>query len=120
MAAPRPSIVAIYPGSFDPITNGHLDVIARGSKLAERLIVAVLRNAGKQPMFSVPERMEMLREATSRASDFEKPMMPALAAARFSAPGCLIALLIHFCAMAHPFFFACFPLNLPPALSAAA
>jgi pantetheine-phosphate adenylyltransferase len=62
LAAPRPSLVAIYPGSFDPITHGHVDVIARGSSLAERLIVAVLRNQGKQPLFSIPERIEMLRE----------------------------------------------------------
>ena len=55
-------LVAIYPGSFDPITYGHLDLIDRASKLADRLIVAVLQNAEKQPLFSVEERMEMLRE----------------------------------------------------------
>ena len=54
------SRVAIYPGSFDPITNGHLDLIARGSKLADRLIVAVLGNRSKQPLFSVDERMELI------------------------------------------------------------
>jgi pantetheine-phosphate adenylyltransferase len=58
------SLVAIYPGSFDPITNGHLDLIARGSRLVGRLIVAVLRNEDKEPLFSVEERMEMLREVT--------------------------------------------------------
>ena len=57
-----PGIVAIYPGSFDPITNGHLDLISRGSRLAERLIVAVLKNESKKAMFSVEERMEMVRE----------------------------------------------------------
>ena len=63
MAAPPPSrIVAIYPGSFDPITNGHLDLIARGSKLADRLIVAVLENRRKQSLFTVQERVEMLTE----------------------------------------------------------
>ena len=63
MAAPPPkSITAIYPGSFDPITNGHLDVIARGSRLADRLIVAVLRNDSKKPLFSVEERIEILQE----------------------------------------------------------
>ena len=56
------SVVAIYPGSFDPITNGHLDLIQRGSKLFDRLIVSVLRNETKSPLFSVEERMEMLRE----------------------------------------------------------
>ena len=63
MAALPPSrIVAIYPGSFDPITNGHLDLIARGSKLADRLIVAVLQNQRKQSLFTVEERVEMLTE----------------------------------------------------------
>lgn len=62
MAAPPSSHVAIYPGSFDPITNGHLDLIERGSRLAGRLIVAVLRNRDKSPLFSVEERVEMLRE----------------------------------------------------------
>jgi pantetheine-phosphate adenylyltransferase len=57
-------ILAIYPGSFDPITNGHLDLIERGSQLFHRLIVAVLTNLEKDPLFTVAERVEMLREAT--------------------------------------------------------
>jgi pantetheine-phosphate adenylyltransferase len=57
-------ILAIYPGSFDPITNGHLDLIERGSQLFSRLIVAVLTNLEKSPLFTVPERVEMLQEAT--------------------------------------------------------
>jgi pantetheine-phosphate adenylyltransferase len=57
-------LVAIYPGSFDPITNGHLDLIARGSRVVERLIVAVLRNESKQALFSVEERLEMVREVS--------------------------------------------------------
>jgi pantetheine-phosphate adenylyltransferase len=57
-----PSVVAIYPGSFDPITNGHLDLIDRGARLFDRLIVSILRNETKAPLFSVEERMEMLRE----------------------------------------------------------
>jgi len=56
------SVVAIYPGSFDPITNGHLDLIQRGSRLFDRLIVSVLRNETKSPLFSVEERKEMLLE----------------------------------------------------------
>ena len=56
------SVVAIYPGSFDPITNGHLDLIERGSALFDKLIVSILRNDEKQALFSVPERMEMLTE----------------------------------------------------------
>lgn len=58
--------VAIYPGSFDPVTNGHLDLIERGEKMFDHLIVAVLRNADKSPMFSVEERVEMLREVTKK------------------------------------------------------
>jgi pantetheine-phosphate adenylyltransferase len=57
-----PSVIAIYPGSFDPITNGHLDLIQRGSRMFEKLIVSILRNDSKQPLFSVEERIEMLRE----------------------------------------------------------
>ncbi len=61
--APKPAnVIAIYPGSFDPITNGHLDLIQRGSRLFDRLIVSILRNESKRPLFSVEERMEMLRE----------------------------------------------------------
>jgi len=54
----------IYPGSFDPITNGHLDLIQRGSRLFDRLVVAVLTNLDKEPLFSVTERVEMLTEVT--------------------------------------------------------
>jgi pantetheine-phosphate adenylyltransferase len=57
-------ILAIYPGSFDPITNGHLDLIERGSQLFDHLVVAVLTNAEKQPLFTVNERVEMLQEVT--------------------------------------------------------
>lgn len=56
------SVVALYPGSFDPITNGHLDLIQRSSALFDKLFVAILRNDGKQALFSVDERIEMLRE----------------------------------------------------------
>lgn len=55
-------VIAIYPGSFDPPTEGHLDLIARGARIFDRLILGVLRNAEKQPLFSVDERLEMLRE----------------------------------------------------------
>ena len=57
-------VVAIYPGSFDPVTNGHLDLIGRGAKIFDRLVVAVLRNLDKDPLFSVSERVAMLREVT--------------------------------------------------------
>ena len=58
------SILAIYPGSFDPVTNGHLDLIERGAKIFDRLVVAVLQNLDKDPLFTVAERVEMLREVT--------------------------------------------------------
>ena len=52
---------AIYPGSFDPITNGHLDLVQRATKLFDRVIVAVAGNDGKKPLFTLPERMALLR-----------------------------------------------------------
>ena len=55
---------AIYPGSFDPVTNGHLDVIRRASGLVDELIVGVLNNKAKTPLFSVEERVKMLKEVT--------------------------------------------------------
>ncbi len=58
--------VAIYPGSFDPVTNGHLDLIERGEKMFDKLIVAVLKNLEKQPLFTVAERVEMLKEVTKQ------------------------------------------------------
>jgi pantetheine-phosphate adenylyltransferase len=57
-----PHVIAIYPGSFDPITNGHLDLIERGSRTFDRLIVSVLRNDAKKALFTVEERTEMLRD----------------------------------------------------------
>ena len=56
-------VVAIYPGSFDPITTGHLDVIERGSRLFDRMIVSILHNESKAPLFTVEERVEMLSES---------------------------------------------------------
>lgn len=55
--------VAIYPGSFDPLTNGHLSIIQRGLKVFDRLVVSVLNNPKKTPMFSVDERRQLIREA---------------------------------------------------------
>ncbi len=63
MLLPQPArIVAVYPGSFDPITYGHLDLIARGARLFDSLVVAILRNEHKKPLFSVSERIAMLKE----------------------------------------------------------
>jgi pantetheine-phosphate adenylyltransferase len=58
------SVSALYPGTFDPPTNGHLDLIERGAKLFDHLIVAILNNPGKDPLFTVEERVEMLKEST--------------------------------------------------------
>jgi pantetheine-phosphate adenylyltransferase len=55
--------IAVYPGSFDPLTNGHVDIIERGVRLFDRIIVAILRNADKQPLFTVEERVTLLRDA---------------------------------------------------------
>jgi pantetheine-phosphate adenylyltransferase len=57
-------VKAIYPGTFDPPTNGHLDLIARGAKLFDQLTVAILNNPVKNPLFTVEERVEMLQEST--------------------------------------------------------
>ena len=54
--------VAVFPGSFDPLTNGHVDIITRGTRLFDRIIVAILVNADKQPLFSMEERVEIARE----------------------------------------------------------
>ena len=58
------NVLAIYPGSFDPVTNGHLDLIERGTKIFDRLVVAILQNMDKDPLFTLDERVEMLREVT--------------------------------------------------------
>jgi pantetheine-phosphate adenylyltransferase len=54
--------LAVYPGSFDPLTNGHVDIIERGTHLFEKIIVAILVNAEKSPLFSTQERLEIVRE----------------------------------------------------------
>ncbi len=58
-------VKAIYPGTFDPMTNGHLDLIARGARIFDSLVVAILENSSKNPLFSIPERVEMLSEAVA-------------------------------------------------------
>lgn len=73
-------VIAIYPGSFDPLTNGHLDLIERGSKIFDELIVGILRNPEKDPLFSLGERREMLEAMTEpwknvRVDSFEGLMV---------------------------------------------
>lgn len=60
----RKPVIAVYPGSFDPVTNGHLDLIERGAEIFDQLIVAVARNLEKDPLFPVNERVEMLHAVT--------------------------------------------------------
>ena len=62
---------AIYPGSFDPVTLGHLDIIERTSKMFDRVIIGVLNNKSKSPLFSVEERVNMLKEVTSSLPNVE-------------------------------------------------
>jgi pantetheine-phosphate adenylyltransferase len=59
------SVSALYPGTFDPPTNGHIDLIQRGAKLFDHLTVAILNNPVKDPLFTVEERVEMLKESTA-------------------------------------------------------
>lgn len=63
--------VAIYPGSFDPVTNGHLDIVKRGLKLFDKIIVTILYNPGKKTLFTVDERLEMLQVSTKGMSNIE-------------------------------------------------
>jgi len=63
--------IAVYPGSFDPVTYGHLDIIQRSAKQFDRLIVAVLNNTSKNPLFSVEERKELLAEVTKHIPNVE-------------------------------------------------
>jgi pantetheine-phosphate adenylyltransferase len=63
--------LAIYPGSFDPLTNGHVDIITRGALLFDRVVVAILLNSGKEPLFSVAERVAIVREVFKDAPNVE-------------------------------------------------
>jgi pantetheine-phosphate adenylyltransferase len=65
------STLAVYPGSFDPLTNGHVDIIMRGARLFDRIIVAILVNAEKSPLFSLAERVEIAREVFKQQSNVE-------------------------------------------------
>ena len=63
--------IAIYPGSFDPVTSGHLNIIRRASKIFDRLIVCVMVNAGKKPMFTQDERVDLIRRVTADLPNVE-------------------------------------------------
>jgi pantetheine-phosphate adenylyltransferase len=62
---------AIYPGSFDPLTNGHLDIVHRAARLFDRVIVAVAKNESKNPLFSMSDRLNLVRESISDLSNVE-------------------------------------------------
>jgi pantetheine-phosphate adenylyltransferase len=64
-------VIAVCPGSYDPVTYGHLDLIERGARVFDRLIVAVLQNIQKEPLFDLGERVEMLKEATRQMENVE-------------------------------------------------
>ncbi len=68
---PRTGMLVVYPGSFDPVTNGHLDIIRRAAAQFPKLIVAVVANPGKTPMFTLAERVSFLREACAGMSNVE-------------------------------------------------
>ncbi|MBU0543850.1 MAG: pantetheine-phosphate adenylyltransferase [Proteobacteria bacterium] len=63
--------IAIYPGSFDPVTNGHIDILERGLKLFDKIIVAILLNPGKDPLFTVEERIHMLKVSLKKINNIE-------------------------------------------------
>ena len=63
--------LAVYPGSFDPLTNGHVDIITRGARLFDRIVVAILVNAEKAPLFSMAERVEIAREVFKQHGNVE-------------------------------------------------
>ncbi|HEV8420577.1 MAG TPA: pantetheine-phosphate adenylyltransferase [Actinomycetota bacterium] len=64
-------LIALCPGTFDPVTNGHIDIIQRASRCFERVIVAVLENPAKEPLFSADERVAMLKEAAAEVDNVE-------------------------------------------------
>lgn len=63
--------IAVYPGSFDPVTNGHLDVIDRASKMFDKVVVAILLNVSKNPCFSIEERISLIQSATKDIKNIE-------------------------------------------------
>jgi len=66
-----PERLALYPGSFDPLTNGHVDIIERGARLFDRVVVSILLNSGKQPLFSVDERVAIVRDVFKGRDNIE-------------------------------------------------
>jgi pantetheine-phosphate adenylyltransferase len=71
MTTPKPTRIAIYPGSFDPLTNGHVDIIERGSRIFDSIIVAILANVEKRPLFSESERVAIIRDVFKDAPNVQ-------------------------------------------------
>ncbi len=65
------SAIAVYPGTFDPLTNGHVDIVKRGSKVFDKVIIAILTNKNKKPLFSVEERKEMIADSLKGVNNVE-------------------------------------------------
>jgi pantetheine-phosphate adenylyltransferase len=80
----------VYPGTFDPITRGHMDIIRRGAKLVDRLVIGVTTNPSKSPMFSLDERMDMVRREVGGIADIEVVSFDSLLMAFAEAQGATI------------------------------
>jgi len=85
-------LIAIYPGSFDPLTNGHLDVIERGRKIFDRLVVGILKNPHKQPLFTSEERKAMIEEVVKPFSNVEVEIFDGLLVNFARKKGCQVIL----------------------------
>lgn len=92
MATGGEGVTAIYPGSFDPVTNGHLDLIERGQRIFKRVIVSVLLNQEKDPLFTIEERIEMLRTVTAQWNNVEVDRFEGLLVNYASAKGAAVVL----------------------------
>ena len=80
--------IAVYPGSFDPVTSGHLNIITRAARLFDKVIVCVMVNAGKNPMFSLCERVELIRKVTKELPNVEVDSSDELLAEYARRKGC--------------------------------
>jgi pantetheine-phosphate adenylyltransferase len=74
----RRRFVGVYPGTFDPVTNGHLDIVARAARLVHRLVIGVAINVGKEPLFSLDERVELVASETARIAEETGTVIEAL------------------------------------------
>ena len=83
--------IAVYPGSFDPLTNGHVDIISRGARLFDRIVVAIAVNAEKSPLFTLEERVEIAREVFRGVASVDSVVILAGAV-----PAALLALIADF------------------------